>query len=259
MTTKFGNRTITITFGDQAENHVGMQKIGKMAESGFNYEELAKAKELFEKQDYKCELIDLRFPEDGNDYPPAYILIVRNGVNALLADSKKNNDDLFKEHVGLKWDKKALMYGKVVNKKARFNLCFGEKNQEPDYENGKGRIVSFTDIPITNMIRERLPFYFGDKAKDLFAEGNSYGKDGGISFHGDSERKKVLAVRLGEKMKLVYRWYCRSEAISKKIEFVLNHGDLYVMCEKATGNDWKKKNIYTLRHATGCQKFLTIK
>lgn len=29
--------TITITFGDQAENHVGMQKIGKMANEGFTF------------------------------------------------------------------------------------------------------------------------------------------------------------------------------------------------------------------------------
>jgi hypothetical protein len=28
--------TITITFGDQAENHRGMQKIGKMEEKGYS-------------------------------------------------------------------------------------------------------------------------------------------------------------------------------------------------------------------------------
>ena len=31
------------------------------------------------------------------------------------------------------------------------------------------------------------------------------------------------------------------------------------MSEKATGNDWKKSSILTLRHAAGCQKYLTIK
>jgi hypothetical protein len=33
---------------------------------------------------------------------------------------------------------------------------------------------------------------------------------------------------------------------------------MYVMSEKATGNDWKKKNILTLRHAAGAEKYLTI-
>lgn len=30
------------------------------------------------------------------------------------------------------------------------------------------------------------------------------------------------------------------------------------MSEKAVGSDWKKKNIATLRHATGCEKFTKI-
>jgi hypothetical protein len=31
------------------------------------------------------------------------------------------------------------------------------------------------------------------------------------------------------------------------------------MSDKAVGFDWKKKNIMTLRHAAGCEKFLEIK
>jgi hypothetical protein len=30
------------------------------------------------------------------------------------------------------------------------------------------------------------------------------------------------------------------------------------MSDKAVGNDWKKKTIYTLRHAAGCEKFTKI-
>lgn len=46
--------SITITFGDQAENHVGMQKIGKMAEQGFTIQQLQDAKTKFENLGYKC-------------------------------------------------------------------------------------------------------------------------------------------------------------------------------------------------------------
>ena len=31
----------------------------------------------------------------------------------------------------------------------------------------------------------------------------------------------------------------------------LSHGDMYIMSEKATGNDWKKSSIETWRHAAG--------
>lgn len=46
--------SITITFGDQAENHKGMQIIGKPAEKGFSITELEEAKTLFENKGYKC-------------------------------------------------------------------------------------------------------------------------------------------------------------------------------------------------------------
>ena len=40
---------------------------------------------------------------------------------------------------------------------------------------------------------------------------------------------------------------------------MLNHGDLYVMSEKAVGTDWLLKNTLTLRHAAGSRKYTTIK
>ena len=47
--------------------------------------------------------------------------------------------------------------------------------------------------------------------------------------------------------------------ISQRIITNLNNGDVYIMSEKAVGNDWKKRNKITLRHATGCKKFTQIK
>ena len=40
------------------------------------------------------------------------------------------------------------------------------------------------------------------------------------------------------------------------IELNLNHGDIYIMSEKAVGYDWKMSSIYTLRHAAGSKSFL---
>jgi len=42
--------TITITFGDRAENHVGMQKIGQLAENGFSIQDLENAKIYLENK-----------------------------------------------------------------------------------------------------------------------------------------------------------------------------------------------------------------
>jgi hypothetical protein len=41
-------------------------------------------------------------------------------------------------------------------------------------KNGKGRIIAFSGVPITNKLMESFPIYFGEKAKDLKGEGNYY-------------------------------------------------------------------------------------
>jgi hypothetical protein len=47
------NATVTLTFGDQAESHVNMQKIGTLAECGFTSDEMFKAKSMFESEGYE--------------------------------------------------------------------------------------------------------------------------------------------------------------------------------------------------------------
>ena len=80
----------------------------------------------------------------------------------------------------------------------------------------------------------------------------------GIGYHGDAERRKVVAVRMGATMPLYYKWFQNSEPISEPIEVLLNDGDMYIMSEKAVGFDWLKKKVPTLRHATGCSKYTGV-
>jgi hypothetical protein len=63
-------------------------------------------------------------------------------------------------------------------------------------------------------------------------------------------------MRLGASLPLHYKWFLRSKPIGQRVEIMLNHGDLYIMSEKATGHDWKLRKTATLRHAAGSQKFL---
>jgi hypothetical protein len=134
-------------------------------------------------------------------------------------------------------------------------------DQEPDYETGKGRIVSYTHLPHTQRIRETIAMWTEDEL--LKGEANYYYdlSKCGIGYHGDGERRKVFAVRFGasEQAPLYYQWFQDSTPIGARMKLILGDGDMYVMSEKAVGFDWLKKKIPTLRHATGCDKFTVLK
>lgn len=108
-----------------------------------------------------------------------------------------------------------------------------------------------------NKAREKLPDVFGDKANDMKVEGNYYYDvlKCGIGYHGDSERRRVIGLRLGSTIPICYQWYKDNLPVGPSIKIYLDHGDIYIMSEKAVGTDWKKRNIYTLRHAAGCSKY----
>lgn len=254
--------TCSLTFGDVAENHNGMQKIGTLSDVGFSLHDLYKIKSWFEERDCKCNIVNLHWLLDENLQKDnmAYILHVKNAVNVILQDEDGANK-LLLEQDDLKKDTKAFMYGRVVNKRARHNLCFGEKHQESNYEKGQGSVYAFDEVPLLNNIRYKLGEIVGEKGANLQAEGNYYYDitKCGIGFHGDAERKKVIAFRLGEKIPLCYTWYHKNKNISDILTINnLEHGDMYVMSEKATGHDWKSNTKYTLRHAAGCNKYINI-
>lgn len=251
--------TITLTFGDQAENHKGMQIIGKKSDKGFSIKELERAEKFFKAKGCKTVMLNLNSLIQGVESQQARVLIVRKGVNAILND-QKGDDKMYEEQSKLPRDKKAFMYGRVVNKKARWNLCFGEDAQKPHYEEKRGTVVSFDSVPVLQRIRKSLVDVIGEKTEGLQVEGNYYydPKKCFIGFHGDFERRKVIGVRLGASFKFHYQWYLQSKEIGKRLTVTLNHGDLYIMSEKAVGTDWKSKVFPTLRHAAGDEKALKL-
>lgn len=250
------NSVYTITFSECVENHVGMQKVGQISSNGFTIEELEKAMDKLKEDGVECTLVDLTLYE--YDTERAAILIIYNGMNVLGSPA----DKLLEEQDNITYD--ATYYDtrrkSVLNKRARHNVCFGEEEQEPDMEEGKGTIIAFNNVPLLNNVRKRLSYYLGDKASQLMAEGNKYYDPNkcGIGYHGDVERRKVIALRLGGTMDLWYSWFYSSKSIGDPYRIILDHGDMYVMSEKATGNDWKKRSIFTLRHAAGCKKYTSL-
>ncbi len=265
---KAWSSTVTLTFGDVAENHRGMQKIGEKASVGLEEKDLLEAKSAFEKLGCKCELINLcafapkdATQEGGKDegaaleFEGAWFLVIRGGVKAFT-----DPDALYAEQMALTWDSKALMYGEVREKHARHNLCYGDEAQAPDYANGEGTVVAYKTIPHTKAVKEGLPTLFGEKAQDLKCEGNLYHTPGkcGIGYHGDSERRIAIGVRLGGGMPLVFRWFYRGKPMGEEVRLILHHGDMYAMSAKAVGTDWRRKVVSTLRHAAGCEKFTKL-
>lgn len=244
--------TITITYGETVENHVGNQQIGNEVEDGISYDQLKIIKDGLKLNGYKCkfhDLGDLLKARDKDNASKAGILVVKNFVNTFF--KKDDADDkLFEKLVDLNWDKKAFMKGRVVNKKARYNLCFADFSQSPKYEEGKGRVYDFKDLKELQKIRKIVEKL---SKVPVNAEGNYYfNKDECyIGFHGDSERKVVVGVRLGATFPLYYQWYRDTEPVTEPYKINLKHGDLYIMSDKAVGHDWKKRKILTLRHSAG--------
>lgn len=134
--------TITLTFGDCAENHRGMQEIGEKAKVGLSHADLISAMDWFTGKGIECEIVNLAKLPGIPGIPDAYLLIAKNGCSALV-DVK----ELTAEQNTLERDTKAFMYGRVVNKKARHNLCFSDFEQAPDYQNKKGTVVNFNRLP----------------------------------------------------------------------------------------------------------------
>lgn len=182
-----GAPAITITFGEVCENHVGMQKVGALAARGFSKEDLDHAHTFFLDKGCEVELVDLKaplqdvVPEAFPDIAPAWLLVIRDGLSKFV-----NKEDLWSELAGLQWDTEARMYGRVVTKHARHNLCFSEAAQAPNYKEGKGTVVAFADVPHLAAVRKGLPQCLGQGADQLLAEGNLYFDSAkcGIGYHG---------------------------------------------------------------------------
>ena len=241
-------QTFTITFSEGVENHRGMQQIGHMAEQGYSVQTL---REIAARTP-GAEFIQLN---TLTDQPEAAVVILRDGLQTVFGISPI---DCFAEQAALDKDTKAFMYGRVVNKKARYNLCFADFDQEAKFEEKKGTVVNFTHVPILAQLRAKLGTQFGPEFANLNAEGNYYYdiKKTYIGFHQDDERKKVVGLRLGSTFPLHYRWHHKGEP-QEIITIQLNAGDIYIMSEEAKGRNWKRRSVpWHIRHAAGDLKHL---
>jgi alkylated DNA repair dioxygenase AlkB len=249
-----------ITFGEVAILHVGSTEVGKKRNEGYSIPELIN----IHKNISNSELFYLHnnLPEKYKNDNQAAVLVIRNATNLFLGINSANK--LLQEQDNIKYDKKYFDYRrkKTLNKRARYNIVFGKQEilHSDDYKIFS--VKAFQNVPYLNQIKNKLPIFFGNKAKNLNAEGNYYYEQkSGIGFHGDAERKIVICISLGDTSTLRYAWRLpsTSEHYGETIDIQINHGDMYIMSEKATGYDWRLRSKVRVVHAAGSDKYIVKK
>ena len=254
------NKRYAITFGEVAILHIGGKEYGNGRLShGFSTKELQKIASENDNTEY-INLSD-KLPNKLRSDNDAGVLIFRSNNNSkdkkfTLGLNKKEADKLYAEQESINYDTKYWDNRRktTLNKRARYNIVFGKNQIEHSNDYKQNSVIAFSNLKYLNRVRKRLKLILGDKAKKLNAEGNEYFHDkSGIGYHGDAERKIVICISLGKPTTLRYHWRLpgSSEHTLQPIDIKLNHGDVYVMSEKATGYDWKSRSKVRVVHSAG--------
>jgi len=259
------NPTWSLTVGNGGENHTGMEFLGKLRErgEGWDLNRLLYAKGILENVFGKTvelhnlneECLDnVSIPEDKTP-KDAYLMVVRGFLTPEVHEK-------FKEEMkSYEWDRKYwdTRRGKVLNKLARANVCFGETGRAAAYEEGKGTIIGYDQSPLVGKLLQTVEILMKDQ--DLIVEGNQYDDvaKNGIGPHGDTERVCVACLRVGASMPMKFGMFWKCRLRGKPFETVINGGDIYFMSEEAVGAEWKKNSKWTWRHCAGSDKYLKMK
>lgn len=247
-----------ITFGEVAVLHIGGVEIGSKRESGFSVAELKTLAASFGPQ---AELVSLSdaLPKELRAANDAATLVIRNGASVFL-NKESAADDLLQEQKAIQYDSKFwdTRRSRTLNKRARHNIVFGEKGIEASKDYKQYTVQAFDAVPQLSAFRRALAKRLGEKADGLCAEGNHYfDAMSGIGFHGDSERKTVICLSLGRSSTLRYCWRMPgSSANGPSVDIEVQHGDVYVMSEKATGFDWRCRSKVRVVHGAGAAKYI---
>ena len=240
-----------ITFGEVSVLHIGGKEYGSgIRNKGFSITQL---ENIHKEISNFSEIIWIsdKLPENLQKDNKACILVIRNN-NTFI--SNEFADQLYKEQENINYDLKYwdTRRTKTLMKRARLNIVFGELEILHTNDYKQCTVKSFNNLPYLHKFRNSLPIMFGSDAINLSAEGNHYHHNKSfIGFHGDTERKIVICLSLGKTAILQFNWRLpsSSEHIYSSTDILLNHGDVYIMSEKAVGNDWKKRSKVRVVHS----------
>jgi len=255
-----------ITFGECAILHTGGTEYGACRENGYSKKELIDiALHIHFCTGVDTEIIDLTsvLPEKvAAKTEEACVLVIRNGASIFVPSPRKAANHLYYEQESkVKYDRKYYdsRRKQTLHKRARWNIVFGAEEQVASEDFTQCTVRAFSSLLFLNAFRNNLQLYLGERARGLYAEGNHYYEDkSGIGFHGDSERKTVICLSLGKSTTLRFQWRLpgSSEHTLSPIDIEVNHGDVYIMSEKATGFDWKHRSKVRVVHSAGSEKYI---
>lgn len=240
------DESYTLTFSDSSD----AKRTGKL---GFSIAELQKVQKEFEKKGFTCELIDLNIVLPPAhvivDTPKARVLIIRQGVRDFGTGS--DADGILQKLKTLPWDDRVWFKHKPVKNPMRHHLRFGEV----EYNSDEGHVVALKSIPDIVRIRQTLNEMYSYRGVEFDVEGDRFynPETCGREPWGDQDRRFVVGVQLGAMMKMAFTWYYHESPFSQPVVIELQHGDIFMLSDKAVGHDVNRKAIATLRRTCGCQ------
>lgn len=260
----FNNKSIGIFFGEDLEK-VDIYKRdiqnGQNINAGFNIADMRIARFLFEQVDCETEFYILN-QKIGIPTEVAAVLVIKKGIDKLLEFVNSTSDDMFKELSAVKWNKKEIINGKSKNTKNYWNIKMNELTDDINinYEKKIPNMIDYNNIPLTHRIRDIIPNFIGDKAKDLEGTGYNYWDvtKTGKTWNAQTDKRKIFGVHLGESSQIYFQWYFNDVPKGQRMAIDLEHGDMYFLSEKAVGFDGNKVNAPILRHAYGHEDFAEI-
>ena len=240
-----------VTWSHVAESDRSAQSVGEKG-TALDYEDLKDLQQHFPDS----EFIDMT-SNGPSGFVPAGVLVVRNYFdNAIFHELLSVKPEYVDRHM---WS-----YGKCKNKNARWNTNMTDAAAEgdipnPDPKHRHSSQIPFREYPAANRARAKLTV-LGEKAglnlSDLKMEVNYYFPKGFIGRHGDIERNLVIGGSVGTNDRVIQWCEYYHNQPGKIYQVVLHPGDMYIMCGKASGADWKKSSILTFRHCAGSQAYV---
>lgn len=224
--------------------------------TALTFDDLKNIAALLQSHGCVVEIIDMSTTHQGKTIC-AGVLVVRDYFE----------NEIFHELQSVKLrfvDRHMWSYGKCKNKNARWNTNMTNKAAEGDIPNPnpKNRCSSqipFDEYPAAKRARDKLTELgrlLNLDLKDLKMEVNYYFPKGYIGRHGDVERNLVVGGSVGVADRVIQWCEYHRNTSGKTYQVVLRPGDMYIMCGKASGQDWKQSSIPTFRHCAGSQAFV---
>lgn len=176
---------------------------------------------------------------------PAYILIVRNAVQAIL--NTENTLELRAEQDKLPLETKMWFNNRYVNSHKRSHCYFSEIAQEANEAKEQLYICDIKTQPLLNTIRCALPVIIDDAiAANLNCEGFYYHyRTDRLDIRKDAHRRLNIGIHYNKTTHLTFVWRYNNIRMkySKNITFYLNDGDMYFLTDNISNN-----SIYNLAY-----------